>query len=392
MSGDTHDVLVVGGGPVGLLLAALLGRAGRHDVLVLDAREAFVLPAGLDPRVYALSRAGQQLLERCGAWSALAGGHAWAYQRMHVWDAAGPHVAARALVFDAADLGEPDLGHIVENARLEASLREAALACPRVHLRMGTRVETLEQDADTACVITGAGERLQARLVVAADGARSRLRELAGIDTREHDYRQAAVITHVVTEFPHEHTAWQRFLPSGPVALLPLGDGRSSVVWSADTALAEDLMRLDDDEFCAELGEASEFVLGRISAPQPRHLLPLRLLHARNYIARRLALVGDAAHVVHPLAGQGVNLGLLDAACLAACLEHDGDPGERRHLRGYERERKAGNALMLTALDGLQRLFGIDRQPLAGVRRAGLGLVNRLAPVKRELARRALGA
>jgi 2-polyprenylphenol 6-hydroxylase len=392
MSAVSRDVIVVGGGPVGLLLAALLGQAGHHDVLVLDARESFALPAGVDPRVYALSRAGQRLLQRCGAWQALSPEYAWPYRRMHVWDAAGPHVAARALVFDAAELAEPDLGHIVENARLEHALRAAALACARVELRPGTRVEALEISPQGACVVTAGGERLHARLVIAADGARSRLRELAGIEIRSRDYRQSALVTHVHTEYPHEHTAWQRFLPTGPVALLPLGDGRSSVVWSAEAPLAERLMQLDDAAFCAELGEATDFVLGRMSGPEARHLLPLMLLHARSYTARRLALVGDAAHVVHPLAGQGVNLGLLDAACLAECLDHPGDPGERRRLRRYERMRKADNTAMVSALDGLQRVFGIDRQPVAGLRVAGLGLVNRLPALKRGLMRRALGA
>jgi 2-octaprenylphenol hydroxylase len=385
------DVIIVGGGPVGLLLGVLLAQHGRHDVLLLDARSGFAVPQGIDPRVYALSRASQQLLQRCGAWPALADGHAWAYRRMHVWDAARPRLPDGELVFDAADVGEPDLGHIVENARLEMALREAAAHCSGFRLQTHSRVQSLQLDATGATVTCADGLPLRARLVVAADGAGSGLRELAGIEVLSRDYRQHALVTHVQTEFPHRDTAWQRFLPTGPVALLPLGDGRCSVVWSMDDALAGRLGEAGDALFAAALTEATEGVLGRVGAVQPRLMLKLRLLHAKRYVARRFALVGDAAHVVHPLAGQGANLGLRDAGALASALADAHDPGEQRLLRRYERARKADNVTMLAALDGLQRLFGSSTGPLPMMRTLGLGLVNRSAPVKRALMRRALG-
>ncbi len=385
------DVIIVGGGPVGLALGALLGRSGHHLVLLLDARAAFPVPEGVDPRVYALSRASQSLLERCGAWEALAPRHAWPYLRMEVWDGARPRHPASTLVFDAAELDQPDLGHIVENARLEQALRESALACDTVRLRSGTRVEALELAAAGAVVVTAEGERLQAGLVVAADGAGSRLRALAGIEVQQRDYQQRAIVTHVTTEQPHGQTAWQRFLPTGPVALLPLGDGRCSVVWSADDGLADELLAMSDDSFATALGEATEYALGTLSAPEPRIALPLRRLHARTYTARRFVLMGDAAHVVHPLAGQGVNLGLADAAMLADCLDADADPGERRGLRRYERTRKTDNLATLAGMDALQRIFALRREPMAGLRAGGLGLVQRARPLKRRLMRRALG-
>lgn len=386
------DVIIVGGGPVGLLLAALLGQSRRHQVVVLDARTEFPLPAGVDPRVYALSRASQRLLEQVDAWPALASGYAWPYRRMHVWDAARPHSQAAALDFDAAEIGEPDLGHIVENTRLEAALRAVVMAQAGMRIERGARIRQLELSAESASVTSEDDQLWRARLVVAADGAGSRLRELAGIETIARDYRQQALVTHVHCELPHRETAWQRFLPTGPVALLPLGDGRCSVVWSADAALAESLLGLDDEGFAAALTAATEGVLGQLSAPEPRVALPLRALHARRYVARRFVLVGDAAHVVHPLAGQGANLGLLDAAALAHLLDREGDPGERRFLRAYERARKSDNLAVMAALDGLQRAFGISARPWTTMRAAGVGLVGRTPPLKRRLMRQALGA
>ncbi len=385
------DVVIVGGGPVGLLLAALLGQAGRHQVTLLDARAQFALPPGIDPRVYALSRASQHLLEQVGAWPALAAQHAWPYRRMHVWEAS-EGLRESTLDFDAAEIGEPDLGHIVENARLEAALRAVVMEQPTVLIECGVRIGRLELSAESASVISDSDQAWRARLVVAADGAGSRLRELAGIDTLTRDYHQQALVTHVHCERPHNETAWQRFLPTGPVALLPLGDGRCSVVWSAEASLAASLLAMDDEGFAAALTTATEGVLGALSAPEPRVALPLRALHAQHYVRRRFTLVGDAAHVVHPLAGQGANLGLLDAAALAHALDHGQDPGERRCLRAYERARKADNLAVMAALDGLQRLFGISARPWNAIRALGLGVVRRAPPLKRHLMRRALGA
>ncbi len=231
--------------------------------------------------------------------------------------------------------------------------------------------------------------------MVGADGADSRVRALAGIDEHRREYDQEAVVATVTTERSNPAIAWQRFLTTGPLAFLPLADGRSSIVWSTGPAEAARLVELPEDEFRAVLGEAFEHRLGAVTAVGRRARFTLRRAHAARYVGPRLALVGDAAHVVHPLAGQGVNLGLLDAATLAEVLlqgrARGCDLGALALLRRYERWRKGENLAMLAALDGLKRLFGASAPPLRWARSAGLSLVDRFPPAKRFFMRRAMG-
>ncbi len=262
-------------------------------------------------------------------------------------------------------------------------------------LRVPANVVATEASAERRTLALDDGTSLAARLVIAADGAESALRGLAGIAVRERGYAQRAIVAHVATDRPHESTAWQRFLPDATLAFLPLGDGRSSIVWSAPEHDVDRLLALDDAAFCRELGVAFDFRLGNVTATTRRAAIPLRLLLAERYIAPRLALVGDAAHVVHPLAGQGVNLGLRDAAELADALSaaRDGkrDIAAESVLRRYERRRRSDDSLSAYAFDGIQHAFGSDWLPLAMARGAALSIVDRLPPLKRLFARHAAG-
>ena len=390
-------VLIAGAGVVGLAAAALLatGRcADRLRVVVLDARP---LPRwrgdDMDARVYALSRASQQLLEHVGVWQRVAAARAAPYRRMRVWE--GPDAyAASALDFDCADLGEPDLGYIVEDTLLRSALGDALTSAPQARFVAGAAVQAVDVQPGEIFVDLATGGRMQGTLLLAADGGDSAVRSMLDLPTTGYGYEQTAVVTHVTSSASHQETAWQRFLPGGPLALLPLGDGRSSVVWSLPTREAERLLAAGDAEFLAELGAASAGVIGELTACSPRVGFPLKALHAPRYTTQRAALLGDAAHSVHPLAGQGMNLGLLDAASIAAVVEDallaGEDVGDLKVLRRYERQRKGDNLAMLAAFDGLNRLFGLPgwAAPLRGL---GLRAVDAAQPVKRLLMQKALG-
>jgi 2-octaprenylphenol hydroxylase len=392
------DVLVVGGGMVGAGFAALLGAyepTASLKVAMLEPRPVPYPAAGepLDLRVSALSRASQRLLERAGAWPRVVERGASPYQRMIVWDEKSLPEASDSIRFDAADLGEPDLGHIVENHAVQAALIERATAHGVTLLRSG--IGELSPAVDSISVVTTEGRKLSAALVVAADGGESAVRRLAGIDSRSWDYGQHAVVAHLQPERGHARTAWQRFLASGPLALLPLADGRVSLVWSTTPERAAALIELDDTAFGEQVTAASGAVLGPLQPTTRRVAFPLRLLHALSYTGKRVALIGDAAHGVHPLAGQGVNLGFMDAAALAQTLgeglEGGADPGDAAPLRRYERWRKAENLPAMALMDGLKRLFSNDDPVLSWVRRSGLALADRSGPLKRSLIEHAMG-
>jgi 2-octaprenylphenol hydroxylase len=380
-----HDVAVVGGGAVGAAMSLALHRAGVDVALI----ERGPPPKPYDPydydlRVYALSPASSRFLAELGVWPRIAGQRVSAYQGMCIWD----ERPEQALRFDAASLGAPELGHIVENDLLLEALWQALADVPRY---TQARLANLQLDQDAARLELEDGREISARLVIAADGAESQLREWAGIDCVRWDYPQRAVVCHVQTERPHQGVAYQRFLPSGPLAFLPLADGRCSIVWS--TQDAEDLLAQDDDEFCSRLAAALQFELGAVTSCTRRIAFPLRLLHARDYVLPRFALAGDAAHVVHPLAGQGVNLGLADVIALTRQITQTAgrDPGGLRLLKRYERERKADNLDMLAVTDGLNRAFGTRTDSWDALRQIGIGAVNRLTPLKNLLMRRAAG-
>ena len=387
-----HDVAIVGAGMVGAALALNLAQRG-FDVALIESRA----PAPwrdadeIDLRVVALASSSVDLFARLDVWTAIASARASAYRRMRVWDALAPG----SLNFDAADEGAAALGYIVENRLIQSLLWQAAQHNPEITLRCPARVVATEVADDRRTLVFDDDSRLAARLVVAADGAESALRKLVGIQTSDRDYAQRAVVAHVATERPHEDTAWQRFLPEATIAFLPLADGRSSIVWSVPDAQASRLLALDEAAFRAELGAAFDFRLGTITATTQRAAFPLRLRLAERYIAPRFAAVGDAAHVVHPLAGQGVNLGLRDVSELVAALttarDAKRDFAAEYTLRRFERRRRSDNALSASAFDAIQRTFGSDSVALATLRGFGLAAVDRIAPLKQIFARHAAG-
>jgi 2-octaprenylphenol hydroxylase len=392
------DVAVVGAGPIGLATALLIRRAGvpAARITVFDRR---VPPVGqkaaelaVDLRVFALSRASERILRACAAWDEIAATRTEPYERMHVWHADVPPHGGDALVFDAAEMGERDLGVIAENAVLQAAL---AAAARRAGIGFEeAEVESLAHERD-GIVLRAGGRDHRARLVVGADGAQSRVRELAGLGTSRGDYGQVAIVAMIATGRPHEHTAWQRFLGDGTLAFLPLADGRCSIVWSLPTARAEALLVAPPTEFLRALEEDSDGALGKLELASERLKFPLWRLSADHYATSRVVLVGDAAHVVHPLAGQGANLGLLDAAALADVLEtglrEREDLGAERILRRYERWRRSENELMSTAIDAFDRLLARGSGRVATLAQRGMPLVNRAPLAKRVFIERAMG-
>ncbi len=387
----TYDVVIVGGGIVGATLACALAGA-RLRVALLERNAPPRAPTGdFGLRVSALSLGSAAIFERLGVWARIDGARVCAVEQMHVWDAGGNG----RIDFDAAAIGEACLAYIVENDALSASLWEVLRTGTRVRSFCPVTIRSIEFEDRLALVALDDGTVLRTRLVVGADGASSAVRTHAGIEVRRWDYGQRAIVANVLTERSHAASAWQRFLPTGPVAFLPLADGRCSIVWSVEAATAERLLMMQDELFMEALGEALGGRLGRVCATSPRRAFMLERSHAQRYVAPRVALVGDAAHVVHPLAGQGVNLGVLDAATLAeelrAAAAAHRDPGGMPLLRRYERARKGDNLAMLFLTDTLQRLFASELPVMQRLRNAGLALTDALTPVKLALMRHAAG-
>ncbi len=398
-----YDVVIVGAGLVGASLACAIAQLdAAHDlrIAVIEASSDVHHFSGehFDPRVVALTHASQKLLTDIGCWNDIVAQRVCAYREMKVWDGEG----TAAIEFDCAEVQQKHLGHIVENSVIVNQLRARMAQHNNISLIQPVAVAQIipaQAEFPRVRVQLTSGDEITTTLLIAADGAQSKVRELGEFSTREWDYGQQAIITSVRTEKPHEFTAWQRFMHTGPLAFLPLqhqGDAHQcSIVWSADEDLATELMALDDDAFCARLTSAFEARLGRVMACDKRYAIPLRQRHATSYIQPGIALVGDAAHNIHPLAGQGVNLGLLDVIALAQEIERALQRGlplaDYSILRRYQRQRLAGNLGMMSAMEGFKRLFGNRTLAINWLRNTGMRQLNSVAAIKKIIINTALG-
>jgi len=391
---STYDITIIGSGIVGATTALALARHTSLKILVIEAKSLTFNqgPAQYDHRVSAISLASKTIFQNLNCWEAIKTKRISPYSQMHVWDATGNG----EIHFDSQAVGEPVLGYIIEDSVIRKSLQEQFQLYQNIDFLCPVKINTLKEKADCIELTTNDQKTLQTKLLIAADGADSWVREQAEIEFKNWDYAHTAIVATVTTELPHQATAWQRFLPTGPLAFLPLADPyRSSIVWSVEQDYAINLLSLDDESFRKTL--RAEFVnkLGDITAATLRRHFPLRMRHVKNYVRSRLALIGDAAHTIHPLAGQGVNLGLLDAVTLAEVIidahKKDRDFASLATLRRYERWRKGDTLTMLTLVEGLKHLFGSNKKSLQQIRNFGLALTNHLPLIKSLLVNYALG-
>ena len=389
MTTERFDIAVVGGGMVGLTLALGLEGVGARVAVIERESLKDMAEASFDGRGSAIAAGSQRILDGTGLWELL---QADAEPISEIRVADGP--SQLFLHYDHREVGEGPLGWIVENAHIRRAFAQA-VASSDVIVFENTALVDARFEARSTTLKLADGRTVNAMLAIAADGRQSALRELAGIDVVRWSYPQTGIVCAVTHEAPHHGIAHEHFLPSGPFAILPMTRNRSSIVWTERNDLAPAIMELDDDAFAAELKRRFGDFLGDVRVGPQRWAYPLSVVHARDYVAPRVAAVGDAAHAIHPIAGQGFNLGLRDVAALAEIivdrLRLGLDPGDTEALIRYQKWRKPDNMMMIAATDSLNRLFSNDVAPVRMARDTGLALVNQLPPLKRVLMRHAMG-
>ncbi|MDI3324938.1 UbiH/UbiF/VisC/COQ6 family ubiquinone biosynthesis hydroxylase [Pontibacterium granulatum] len=388
-----YDVLIVGGGMVGATIACALGGSDL-SVGVLE----YQYPKGFDPeqphdlRVSAISVASQNVIDMVGAWEGILSRRSCPYRRMKVWESDEQRAATE---FVADDISEPYLGHIVENRIIQLALLERMAAFDNVDLVCPAKTVSIDYSPGASVVTLEDGTELIGRLLVAADGGESRVRQAAGIGVRKWDYEQSALVASVITDYPQQDITWQQFTATGPLAFLPLSGPHASLVWYNTPQNVKRLMSLPVNQFMTELTETFPESLGKIDTLLERGFFPLRRQHALEYAKEGVVLAGDAAHMIHPLAGQGVNIGMLDAAALAETLllaQRSGkDITSLAVLKAYERQRRNHNLVMMQTMDLFYRVFSNDNMPLKVMRNIGLGLAERVTPAKNKVMRFAMG-
>ncbi len=386
------DIAIVGGGMVGLTLAAALKDSDLRIAIIESKAPDTQLDALPDVRVSALSRASETVLKNLGVWSGILARRAKPYLGMEVWE----QDSFARIAFSAQQINQPNLGHIVENRVIQLALLDEVKKQANVSLYMPANCQQLAIGENEVWLTLSDGHALTAKLVVGADGAHSWVRRQVDIPLTYWDYGHHAVVANVRTELAHQAMARQIFTPQGPLAFLPMSEEHmSSIVWSTEASRAQQLMALDDLEFNKALTVEFDARLGRCEIVGIRHAIPLTARYARDFARSRIALVGDAAHTIHPLAGQGVNLGLLDAASLAEHIlttwQQGFDIGHHRHLRPYERWRKAEAAKMLASMQGFKELFSGSHPAKKWLRGMGMHLASQLPGGKQMMMMHALG-
>ena len=389
-AGQNYNVLIIGGGMAGLILAAALGSAGVSTAVIEPLAPEKLLDPGFDGRTTAIAGGSLNALASIGVWPEI-GDEAADILEIRVSDEHSPLF----LHYDHAELDDGPLGHIVENRIIRSALLERLTTLSSVKLFFGRRVESLDREGQFARAFLSDGTTLVAQLAIATDGRGSPTRKAANINVRQWRYPQIGIVCTVQHQYPHHGVAQEKFLPAGPFAILPMTGQRSSIVWTEKAELAPALLELPNQEFAEEVQIRFGDYLGDLEIVGPKFSYPLGLLHAEHYIAPRLALAGDAAHAIHPIAGQGLNIGIRDAAALAEiivdALRLGLDPGSVNVLEGYERWRRFDNTMMIAATDGLNRIFSNDVGPIKFARDVGLAAVNRTPPLKRLFMRHAMG-
>lgn len=397
------DIIVVGGGMVGLAMVAAVADSDLKILLI----EKQILPDKIssdllldqavddedfEVRVSAISPANRAFLRSLNAWQNIPKQRQANYQEMKVWDGDG----TGKIDFSAAKVAQPDLGVIVENRVVQAALLKNIQAFGNLHCCFGLELEQIEFFDDFVEVNLSDGAQYKAQLLIGADGANSIVRQKCGIESKQMPYQQVAFVANVKTELSHQFTAWQRFTPTGPVAFLPLAnENLCSVVWSLDQEKADELNGINKDEFANKLQFAFESKLGKVSAVSEHFGFPLVKRHSQSYLEHRVALVGDAAHTIHPLAGQGVNLGFQDVACLSQLIlklvQQQRDFGIKQNLRSFERERKTENLIVQNAMSGFKHLFANQSMPVTLLRNFAMSALNNLPMAKEIMIKKAMG-
>tara|TARA_Y100000766_G_C18903646_1_gene604680 strand:- start:892 stop:2097 length:1206 start_codon:yes stop_codon:yes gene_type:complete len=395
-----NTIVIVGAGIVGILASILLRKSKIPDetqIIIVEKSDMdfAVDKKEIDIRVSAISSGSIEILKKINLWRNFDEERLFRFENMRVWDGSEPMNSYSTINFCADEYGSRELGFIIENSQIQSKLFEMAKKLNIIFYK-NCIIERVDYDSaiNKTILSLSNSETIESDLLIGADGINSKIRSLKNIKMSEYSYHQSAFVTHVQSEKDHEEIAYQRFLKEGPIALLPLGEKKVSIVWSTSPTIASKALKLNNDKLSNLLTEKSDFALGNLKIISKSAIFPLRYQHAKHYIANQFALIGDAAHSIHPLAGQGVNMGIADAYDLYKVIEESYEKGQyigdTSSLRPYERKRRAANSLMLDFVDFINRLFSANYESLSGIRKLGMRFFNRTIPLKNKAIKIAL--